>query len=75
MHRKTMAAVSVIASLSFALPAFAQSGKSSGEIAAASRLLAEQREHCRVEANRQHLHLLKRRKFIRVCMKREQEVD
>jgi hypothetical protein len=55
-------------------PLFAQTvsspGKSSGEIAAASRLLAEKGESCRVEAKQQHLHLLKRRSFIRACMKK-----
>jgi hypothetical protein len=43
--------------------------KSSGEIAAASRLLAEKQENCRVQAKQQKLTFLKRRSFIRRCMK------
>jgi hypothetical protein len=53
--------------------AFAQSlstaPKSSGEIAAASRLLAEKQESCRLEAKQQKLSFLKRRSFVRACMK------
>jgi hypothetical protein len=46
--------------------------KSPGQIAAASRLLAEKNENCRQQAKRQGLHLLKRRRFIRDCVKAEQ---
>ena len=60
--------ITISALLSY--PALGQSGKSSGEIAAASELLAEKAESCRIEAKQQHLHFLKRRSFIRVCMKR-----
>jgi hypothetical protein len=45
------------------------STKSPGEIAAASRLLAEKQEGCRLEAKRQKLTFLKRRSFIRKCIK------
>ena len=45
------------------------SAKSPGEIAAASRLLAEKQESCRVEAKRQKLTFFKRRSFVRKCMK------
>jgi len=45
------------------------SKKSPGEIAAASRLLAEKQESCRLEAKRQKLTLFKRRSFVRKCMK------
>jgi hypothetical protein len=52
-------------------PALAQSSaaKSSGEIAAASRLLAEKQEGCRLQAKQQKLSFLKRRSFVRDCMK------
>jgi hypothetical protein len=43
--------------------------KSSGEIAAASRLLAVKQENCRVQARQQKLTFLKRRRFVRQCMK------
>jgi hypothetical protein len=45
------------------------STKSPGEIAAASRLLAEKQESCRLEAKRQKLAFFKRRSFIRKCTK------
>ena len=41
--------------------------KSPGQIAAASRLLAEKNESCRQQAKQQGL--LKRRRFIRDCVK------
>jgi len=43
--------------------------KSPGQIAAASRLLAEKNESCRQQAREQGLRLLKRRRFIRDCVK------
>jgi hypothetical protein len=45
------------------------SARSPGEIAAASRLMAEKQEGCRIEAKRQKLSFFKRRGFIRRCMK------
>jgi hypothetical protein len=45
------------------------SKKSPGEIAAASRLLAEKQENCRLEAKRQKLTFFKRRSFVRKCIK------
>jgi hypothetical protein len=53
-------------------PALSQApaGKSSGEIAAASRLLVEKQEDCRFQAKQQKLSFLKRRRFVRDCMKR-----
>jgi hypothetical protein len=41
--------------------------KSPGDIAAASRLIAQRNEDCRQEANRQNLHLLARRLFMYHC--------
>jgi len=43
--------------------------KSPGEIAAASRVLAERSAKCRSEAKAQKLHFGKRRAFLRECMK------
>ena len=43
--------------------------KSPGQIAAASRLLAERNESCRLQAQEQRLKFLKRRRFIRDCVK------
>jgi hypothetical protein len=40
------------------------------EIAAASKLLAEKNEVCRLEARKQKLHFLKRRRFMRDCVKK-----
>jgi len=53
-------------------PARAASPKprSPAEIAEASRLLAVKNETCRQEAKAQHLHLLKRRRFMRECRSR-----
>jgi len=39
------------------------------EIAAKSQLSAEKNESCRLEAKRRKLHLLKRRRFMRDCVK------
>jgi hypothetical protein len=64
-----VAAVSVGMSTATAEPLWPVSKKSPGEIAAASRLLAEKQEGCRLEAKRQKLTLLKRRSFIRQCKK------
>lgn len=69
MYRSAIACAGILVSISLSSPVFAQSGKSSGEIAATSRLLAEKLEHCRGEAKQQHLHLLKRHRFMRACMK------
>ena len=54
-----------------ALPAQLPSAKlkSPGQIAAASSLLAEKYESCHLRAKEQGLHLLKRRRFIRDCVK------
>jgi hypothetical protein len=41
--------------------------KSPGEIAAASKLLAEKNESCNQQARAQNLHLFKRRRFMREC--------
>jgi hypothetical protein len=61
--------VSVGVSAATAEPLSPASKKSPGEIAAASRLLAEKQESCRLEAKRQKLTLFKRRSFVRKCMK------
>jgi hypothetical protein len=71
MHRLAIASAGILISVSISWSAFAQSGKSSGEIAASSKLLAERQEGCRIEAKQQRLHLLKRRSFMRACMKRQ----
>jgi hypothetical protein len=44
--------------------------KYSGEIAAVSKLLAEKNEVCRLEARKLKLHFLKRRRFVRDCVKK-----
>lgn len=43
--------------------------KSPGEIAAASRVLAERSSKCRSEAKAKKLHFGKRRAYLRECMK------
>jgi len=43
--------------------------RSPGEIAQASRVLAEKNEGCRRQAREQKLTFLKRRQFIRSCVK------
>lgn len=43
--------------------------KSPGEIAAASKLLAEKNADCQRQAKEQKLGFLKRRSFVRNCMK------
>ena len=63
------AVISVGISAATAEPLSPVSKKSPGEIAAASRLLAEKQESCRLEATRQKLALFKRRSFVRQCMK------
>ena len=44
--------------------------KSPGEIAAASERIAERNEDCRRQAREQHLHLVKRYRFMRDCKRR-----
>lgn len=61
--------VSVGTSSVFAQP-LSPAPNSSGEIAAASRLLAEKQESCRIQAKQQKLTFLKRRAFVRECMKK-----
>lgn len=65
----------VVASISFsALSVFAQSPspklRSPGEVAAVSRLLAQRKESCRLEAKEHKLTFLKRRWYVRECMKK-----
>jgi hypothetical protein len=72
MRRSSIAFVAFAAFVSLGVaPTLAQSNppkpRSPGEIAAASKLLAETNENCRRQANDQHLHLLKRRRFMREC--------
>src|SRR5450631_3948499 len=76
MPRIAMASAVVVTFISFgAFSAFAQSpspkSKFPGEIAAASRLLAEKQENCRLEAKQQKLAFLKRRRFVRECIKKK----
>jgi hypothetical protein len=44
--------------------------KSPGQIAAASRVLAKKNEDCRLQSKQQGLRFLKRRRFIRDCVKK-----
>ena len=63
-----------LAVLSGTIPAMAQSPppkpKSPGEIAAADRLKAEKTADCRREAKAKKLSFLKRRLYIKNCVKR-----
>jgi hypothetical protein len=59
-----LAAAAALGATSASAPARA---KSSGEITVASRLMAVKYEQCRQEANRQHLHLLARHRFLKEC--------
>jgi hypothetical protein len=75
MLRIAVASAVVVTFISFGtFSAFAQSPsptpKSPGEIAAASRLLAEKQENCRLQAKQQKSTFLKRRSFVRKCMKK-----
>jgi hypothetical protein len=75
MLRVAIASAAVFTLISIGIfPVVAQTlsptGKSPGEIAAASRLLAEKQENCRHQAKEQKLTYLKRRRFVRECMQR-----
>jgi hypothetical protein len=75
MLRMAIASAVVVTVVAFgAFSAFAQSPsptpKSPGQIAAASRILAEKHENCRLEAKQQKLTFLKRRRFVRECIKK-----
>ena len=43
--------------------------RSPAEIRAKSRLVAEKNESCRLQAKQRKLHLLKRRRFMRNCVR------
>jgi len=43
--------------------------RSPAEIQAKSRLVAEKNESCRLQAKQRKLHLLKRRRFMRNCVR------
>ena len=45
--------------------------KSPGEIAAASNRIAQRNEDCKRQAQEQHLHLVKRYRFMRDCKRRQ----
>lgn len=65
-------ALSAVAAVSVGVSAAnaeSRSTKSPGEITAASRLLAEKQESCRLDAKRQKLTFFKRRSFVRKCIK------
>jgi len=73
---RSIASAIVAALIGFAAsPAFAQSPsakpKYPAEIAAASKRLAEKQESCRRQAKQQRLSYLKRRRFIRECIKKQ----
>jgi hypothetical protein len=75
MHRIGFAAAVFAAFIAFGtFSVFAQSPspkpKYPAEIAAASRLLAEKQENCRRQAKQQKLTFMKRRSFIRECIKK-----
>ena len=75
MHRVAILFVVFLTAASFGtFSVFAQSpssaGKSSGEIAARSRALAQKQEDCRLQAKQQKLSYLKRRRFVRECLKK-----
>jgi hypothetical protein len=75
MLRTAIASAVIVTFISFGtFSAFAQSPsptpKFPGEIATASRLLAEKQENCRLQAKQQKLSLLKRRSFMRECKKK-----
>jgi hypothetical protein len=64
-----VAVISVGVSAANAESLTSASMKSPGEIAVASRHLAEKQESCRLEAKRQKLTFFKRRSFVRSCIK------
>jgi hypothetical protein len=72
MPRLSLTSALVTVSVSLGMSAvFAQTPAkptSPGEIAAASRLMAEKNADCRAQAKEQKLGFLKRRSFIRDCM-------
>jgi hypothetical protein len=76
MLRIAMASAVVVTFVAFGtFSALAQqspsaTSKSPGEIAAASRRLAEKQENCRLQAKQQKLTFLKRRRFLRECKKK-----
>jgi hypothetical protein len=70
--RVCFAAFAVLISTgTFSVLAQATSSKprSPGEIAAASRLIAEKTESCRRQAREQKLTFMKRRRFVRGCVR------
>ena len=71
---RLIAAVVVAFILFGAVSVFAQSPspkpRSPGEIAAVSRLLAQRKESCRLEAKQGKLTFLERRRYVRTCMKK-----
>jgi hypothetical protein len=75
MSRLAIAPATIVALIAFGIsPALAQTAspkpKYPLEIAAASKRLAQKQEDCRLEAKRQKLGYLKRRSFIRACVKK-----
>jgi hypothetical protein len=69
MLRVLLTSALLVISLSLALAQTPSKPKSPGEIAAASRLLAEKNADCQRQAKEQKLGFLKRRSFVRDCMK------
>jgi hypothetical protein len=53
------------------VPQLTQKLKSPGEIAEASRVLAQKKETCRRQAKEEKLKVLKRHRFIRDCVKKQ----
>lgn len=66
----TLAAAISLAAFSASAQQPSPKPKYPAEIAAASKRLAEKQEDCRRQAKQQKLSYLKRRRFIRGCMKR-----
>jgi hypothetical protein len=69
MLRIIVLSAAVAISVSVSTASAGATSKSFGEITAASRLLAEKQESCRIEAKKQKLRFLKRRSFMRMCMR------
>jgi hypothetical protein len=69
-------AIGAFAAISLAAStAHTQSAKprTPGEIAAASNRIAQRNEDCRRQAREQHLHLVKRYRFMRECRRHSRE--
>jgi hypothetical protein len=64
-----LAMLMVVGTSSVFAQSLSRAPKSSGEVAAVSRVLAEKQENCRFQAKQEKLSFLKRRSIMRACMK------